>query len=181
MVELELTIDDEVTKCNIPESWADVTVGDYMEISKLDNTGKTDIELLVSILTILLGIEDELIYMLPVAEFNRVAAYLKFTNEKIETSNVDYIELDGEKYFLKKDFEQLTMGETVSIELLLEKNDNKVETAMNQLLCIFLRKKKENGKLETFKNSFMERAEQFKKISIIDVHNLFLFFSIGSE
>jgi hypothetical protein len=50
---------------------------------------------------------------------------------------------------------------------------------MAKLLCIFLRKKKENGKLESFKNSFMEREELFENVMISDVNNLFLFFLDG--
>lgn len=181
MTELELTIDDVITICNIPESWADVTVGDYMLITQIDKENKSSIELMVAILTILLDIDEDLIYMLPVEEYHNITGMLNFTTETIEGTNVDSVMLEGDEYFIKKDFEQLTMGETVSIELLMKKYDNKIEAAMLELLCIFLRKKKENGKLETFKNSFMERTETFKKLSIVDVHNLFLFFSIGSE
>ena len=39
------------------------------------------------------------------------------------------------------------------------------------------RKKKENGKLEAFKNDFLERAESLRTISISDIHNVFVFFS----
>jgi hypothetical protein len=50
---------------------------------------------------------------------------------------------------------------------------------MAQLLCIFLRKKKENGKLEKYKTSFMGRQEIFKKIKIDEINHVFNFFLTG--
>ena len=50
---------------------------------------------------------------------------------------------------------------------------------MPQLLCIFLRKKKENGQLEKYKTSFMNRVEIFKKIKIDEINHIFNFFLTG--
>ena len=91
----------------------------------------------------------------------------------------EYLLVEGDKYYLKKDFSQLTLGEQASIEIILKKYDGKLENAISELLCIFLRKKRDNGKLEKFKNSFMGRSEMFNDVMIADVHNIFIFFLTG--
>ena len=63
----------------------------------------------------------------------------------------------------------------------LKQYENNIAPAMAKLLCIFLRKKKENGSLETFKNSFMEREILFEEVIISDVNDLFLFFLDGEN
>ena len=52
---------------------------------------------------------------------------------------------------------------------------------MDKLLCIFLRKKKENGNLEAFKSEFMERRWGFRDIKISKVFNVFNFFLNGGS
>ena len=71
------------------------------------------------------------------------------------------------------------MGEVISLELIMKEADGNLFKMMDKLLCIFLRKKKNNGKLETFKPEMMSRAELFKKAPISKVYNVFSFFLIG--
>jgi hypothetical protein len=50
---------------------------------------------------------------------------------------------------------------------------------MDKLLCVFLRKKKENGKFETFTPEMMERVNVFNRAPISKVYNVFSFFLDG--
>jgi hypothetical protein len=127
----------------------------------------------------LTGIEEELIYLLTQEQFLEVVEKVKFTNEEIVSELKESILVEGEEYFIKKDFDKLNMGEIISIESLLKQSDGDLSKCMSKLLCVFLRKKKENGNLESFKNSFMEREELFDNVMITDVNNLFVFFSNG--
>jgi hypothetical protein len=52
---------------------------------------------------------------------------------------------------------------------------------MPQLLCIFLRKKKENGNLEKYKTTFMQRTEKFKTIKVDEINHIFSFFLTGRD
>jgi len=180
MIKLNLEIDDEKFELELPTGWDEISIKQYDEIVSLKQGGSTLMQF-VNILKILTKVDEDTIMAIPASEFQSITDNLTFLQETIEgNEDVESIMIGDEKFFLKKDFEQLTMGESISIELIMKKYDNELSKAIPELLCIFLRKKKENGKLEGFKNSFMERAEMFSDLMISDVHNLFLFFSIGS-
>ena len=181
MIKLNLEIDDEKRKFSIPESWDEVTVDIFSNIWKIDRDNLTDIEITVAVIGLLTSIDEDSLYMMSPDDFNRVAELIQFTNTDVKGKQVDSIVIDGDEYFLKNDFNKLSMGEVISLELLIEKSDGNMGSIMPEMLCIFLRKKKDNGKLETFKNSFMDRAEMFKGVSITEVNDIFLFFSDGEN
>jgi hypothetical protein len=181
MITLNLEIDGEARTFDLPESWNEVSVDTFSKIWGIDREAFTPIELTVESVSLMTGIDSDSLMMMTPVEFNKVAEIIEFTNKDVEGTNVDSITVDGEEYFLYKDFNKLTMGEVISLEILMEKADGKLMTVMPDMLCLFLRKKKENGKLESFKKSFMERAESFKKVSIADVNDIFLFFSNGGD
>lgn len=179
MVKVNLEIDDEVKEYSLPESWDDVTIEEFIKIFSFDRNDLTPIELSVKVINILTGIDEETILMIDVDNFNKINETIKFTGKDVVPVNCEYVELNGEKYYLKSDFSQLTMGEVISIEILLQSADGNLFKVMDKLLCIFLRKKKENGKLETFKGEFMNRADLFKTTPISKVYNIFSFFLDG--
>jgi hypothetical protein len=181
MINIQLELDGELMDFNMPTSWSEITIETAGKIYSINVEGKTKIESSVEIISILTGIETDYLYMLTPQQFGEIVEATKFTNEEIKGELVDSIVIGEEEYFLKKDFSQLTMGEVISIETILKQFDNNYMAALPQLLCIFLRKKKENGALESFKNSFMERANIFKNIIITDVNNLLIFFSGGNN
>lgn len=179
MINLELEIDEVLTKINIPTTWEEITVGQLESISQINMEGLNTLEQVVKIITTLTKADEDLIYMIPVEDFNLISEKLEFLKSEVKNTPADFVEVNGEQYWLKKDFDKLTMGESISIEALIEQSGGKLETALSKLLCIFLRKKKDNGKLETFKNSFIEREQMFKDIKVSDVYNLFVNFSNG--
>jgi hypothetical protein len=89
--------------------------------------------------------------------------------------------VNGDKYYMKTDFDKMKYGEIMSVELLMASSGGNLLKVMDKLLCIFLRQKNENGKLESFKADFLERAESFKKIPISQVNQIFTFFLLGNE
>lgn len=179
MINLIIEVDGEEHNFNVPTGWDEVTVKSAAALSDIKKTDRTDIEVMVDIISLLANIDSELIYMLTSEQFQKVVDIIKFTTEDVKGEMADSVIVDGEEYFLKKDFSQLTMGEIISIDTIISQNENNIAPAMAKLLCIFLRKKKENGNIESFKNSFMERESLFEGVIISDVHNLFLFFLDG--
>jgi hypothetical protein len=181
MIKLNLTIDDEAKVFDIPQSWEDVTVGMYERIASLDKT-KDEFELTIDALCVLSGMSLDDAYALPIARMPEILEQIGFTNKEIEPTDKEFIVIDGVEYYLKKDFSQLTNGEVISLDLIKKKYSNNIEKAIPEMLCIFLRKKKENGNLEGFKNSLMDRADLFRdKAPIADVYNMFLFFLNGKK
>lgn len=179
MVKVNLEIDDEVKVFNLPENWDEVTIGDFVKIFSFNREELTNIELSVKTINVLTDLDEEIIMMMNVEDFEKLVETLSFVSTDLTPVNVDYIELEGEKYYLKTDFSQLTMGEVISIETILQSADGNLFRVMDKLLCIFLRKKKENGKLETFKGEFMYRTDLFSNAPITKVYNVFSFFLGG--
>jgi hypothetical protein len=183
MITLRLEIDGELQTYNVPESWEDVTVEHF--ISLWDVQAKkydTKLEMSIDVISRLLKIDLELIYMMDIKDYNKLLEAIKFIDEKIVPEDLPQsVIVDDEEYFLKKDFDKLNMGEVISLNILLEKYENDITLAMPELLCIFLRKKNGGDELESFKSSMMQRAEMFKKVNITKVHNLFTFFLTGND
>lgn len=189
MLKIELEIEGTNQTFDMPESWSDITVGQYEQIFRIDRDKCNQVEYIVEVFNCLTKIDKEIVYQFDIQDFKQITEMLSFTATPIEDNMKESIVIqDGdleEEYFLKKDFKTLTMGESISIEALLEKHNHKLEQAISDLLCIFLRKKitTENGiqMLEPFKNEFMLRSDKFKKVNIVDVYQLFVFFSTGSK
>jgi hypothetical protein len=176
-----INLDGEDYSFDVPTGWNEVSVKNAARLTAVEKENRTEIEIVADIISILSGIDIEIIYMLTSEQFNEIVEVIKFTTEKVDGELVDSVIIDDEEYFLKKDFTQLTMGEIISIETILGQNNNNIAPAMAKLLCIFLRKKKENGHLESFKKSFMERESKFENVIITEVNNLFLFFLDGNN
>lgn len=181
MKKLNLTIDDESREYNIPDNWSEVTVSTLQKLGQYQLDDMTEIEQSVKTISTLLGIDEDDVMMIPIDEFHKISDEVSFLNSDIESNPKDEIELNGETYYVKKDYSKLTTGEVVSIDTIMKKYDQNLMPAMAELLCIFLRKKKPNGKLEGFKNSFMDRAELFGDINVAEVYDLFINFSTTSD
>ncbi len=181
MKRIELNIDGEETTFNMSESWNEVTVDQASKLFAIDRTTKNELELVVTIVSILSKVDEDILYMMTQEQFLELSSLISFTNEEVVSDMAEVIVIDDTEYFLKKDFEVLTLGEIISIETIMKQSQNNLGESMSKLLCIFLRKKKANGKLESFKNDFMERETIFNQAIITDVNNIFLFFSDGSN
>jgi hypothetical protein len=179
MINLKLEIDDEVKEFNLPQSWDEVTIGDFVKLFSFEREGLNSVELSVKIINVLTDIDENLIMMMDVKDFEKLAEVFAFTSKELKPTNVESVELEGETYYLKNDFSKLTMGEVISIETILQSADGNLFKVMDKLLCIFLRKKKENGKLEAFKGEFMDRVNLFRNAPISKVYNIFSFFLTG--
>jgi hypothetical protein len=181
MKKLSIDVDDEIKDYFLPENWDEVKLSDFITLFSVDKTNLNPLEISVKTIEILLKIDEEILMMMNANDFETLAKELEFTTKDVEPVNIDFIELEGEKYYIKSNFNQLTMGEVISIETILEDGDNNIFKVMDKLLCIFLRKKKENGKLETFKGEFMERQELFRNAPVSKVYNIFNFFLSGGN
>lgn len=179
MTELIIETDNDTFKYNVPESWEEITVDKYIQLIGVVETDNK-YEYLKTILFILTGIPEDIFYQIPGTNFSILLDQIRFLEEDVNGDYKDSIQLNGTEYFIKKDFDQMNTGEIISIETITNNLKNP-EFVIDKMLCIFLRKKLENGKLERFRNDMMERAEEFKQIMITDVHSLFVFFSNGGE
>lgn len=181
MVKVTIEIEDDEFTFDIPENWDEVNVGQFCKLFSFNREELNSIEIAVKILNIFTNIDEELLMMMNYDDFTRLIDIISFTNGEVSTDISEYIELDGDKYFIKNDYENLTMGEVISIEVILNESHGNIFKVMDKLLCIFLRKKKDSGKLESFKGTFMDRQELFSKAPISKVYGIFVFFLSGDN
>ena len=182
MIKLNLEIDGENKTYDIPTQWDDVTVDKFIEIVKLDEKKHiNDLEKVMELMNILTTIPKDDVELLPVESFMEIQNNFSFVKTDVDKKMKDSIVIDGEEYFVKNDFNDLTMGESITIETLLKEADNPMYI-LDKMLCLFLRKKKENGKLESFKTTFLtDRIDIFRKAPITEVYNNLIFFSNGVD
>lgn len=182
MVKLNLEIDGENKTYDIPTQWDDVTVDKFIEIVKLNEKKDiNDLEKVMELMNILTTIPKDDVELLPVESFMEIQNNFSFVKTDVDKKMKDSIVIDGEEYFVKNDFNDLTMGESITIETLLKEADNPMYI-LDKMLCLFLRKKKENGKLESFKTTFLtDRIDIFRKAPITEVYNNLIFFSNGVD
>lgn len=182
MIKVNLEIDDKVKEYTLPENWEEVNIDQFCRIWEFDKQDMNTIEFATRIISSFTDIGEEIIMQMKYADFEKLCSVLEFTKEPfIPEKNIDYVELGGDKYFLKKDFSQLTMGEVISVDTILDEANGNIYKVMDKMLCIFLRKKKEDGNLETFQPQFMERRWAFRDIKISKVFSLFTFFLNGKN
>ena len=127
------------------------------------------------------GIDREIIEQIDFDDFKQLIKALEFFYKPVEDLKKESIIVDGEEYFLYSEFNKYTAGEIISIETILQSVNGDVKKVMPKLLCIFLRKKKENGNLEKYNTKFMSREEKFKKIKISEINHIFNFFLTGRD
>ena len=181
MIQLNLEKDGVMTEYNIPTGWEDISVKKFCKMFSTDVSDLHPIRASVTHISILSDISEDVLYEFSPEDFNKLATYFSFMNTVVEAEISEFIEIEEEKYYLKSDFKSFTFGEQTSIEVTLEQHQGNVIGCMDKLLCIFLRKKNEDGTLEKFNTSFMNRYELFQNIPVSQVYQLFTFFSNTSE
>ena len=180
MIEINITFEDdeEIGTINayLPENWDEVNVSMFQNVFSKDIMNMTNIQQTLHILTCLTDLTEDLILQLPIDTFKDLVNRILFILTEIPKEEVEFIEINDEKYYLYSDYEKLTTGEIISLDTILETNKNNVNKCLSDILCIFLRKKKDNGKFEKFTTNLFERKEMFSKLPINQVYHLIVFF-----
>lgn len=179
MISVNIELQEETKSYDFPTSWDEVSVEQFMKLFENDKPIVNELMGSVRVVSILSGIDEEIIMAMDIEDFKKLSTSLNFIGQEISTPEIDFIEIDGEKYYLYKDFNKMTTGEIITIELLMENNGGNIYSVMPELLCVFLRKKNENGVFEKFNTEMMSRKDKFKKVSIDKIHHIFSFFLTG--
>jgi hypothetical protein len=181
MIEINVELDDRVDTYNFPTEWSEVTIEQFGRLYTINKELHSGMFYTFEVLHQLTGIDREIIEQIDYESFSQIVDKLKFIFEPLPVKENQSVVIDGEEYFLYTEFNKYTAGEIISIETILQSVNKEIYKVMPELLCIFLRKKKENGKLEKYKTSFMERRDKFRNIKIDEINHLFTFFQIGRD
>jgi hypothetical protein len=181
MIEVKIETDDELLTYKFPENWDEVTVEKFCNVYKNNYENYTEFESSMILLSTLSGIQRDIIEMMDLDDFKMLLDKLKFIKDEVIKTDVESIKVGEDEYYLHSDFNKFTTGEIITIEMILKKADNNLFKVMSELLCVFLRKKNNNGKLEKFKTSMLERKDIFDNIPVSQIYHIFNFFLAGSD
>jgi hypothetical protein len=184
MKTIDITSNGKLSKYKIPEKWSEIKVGEFMEIVKVEtNDLLSDFQKSIDVINIVSGIPKDIIEDMDFdTEFSELVKTVDFLQTPVVEQEKDSVMIEGEEYFLKKDFDNKTAGEVASFDVIYKKNKSDLYTCLDELLPLFLRKKTDDGELERFKSSMMNRVDMFReKVNISDVLSLFFYFSGGSK
>lgn len=164
----------------IPTSWKDVTLNEFIKLSCLDiTTYKTPLEYYIHVLRIF-GNKDlgNIFEFIKASDINDIINQLSFMNEEPSKLDNKIVKIKGVEYHLIDNMNDITIGEYVTIESLIEQDKLNSVEAIPVILSVILRPLK-----EVFdSNKCKERIELFKnELSIEDVLGMSVFFSSGER
>ena len=162
----------------IPTSWADVTLDEFIKLSALDIKNYNDsVNYYIDILEVFGNTDlDTIIDMIKVSDINDIINQMSFMNEPPRQLDIKEVLIKGVKFKLTSNMNDLTVGEYVSIESLIEQGELNSFSSIPVILSVLLRPEE-----EVFdSNKINSRIELFKKyLSIEDVLGMSVFFSTG--
>lgn len=130
---------------NLPEGWHEVNVATFELIMKAVMEKKdedSDILYALNIFSILLNADIEIIKTMTRDSYEKLAELCDWCNQVDEIQNNDINEwiIDGVEYIGMKNLKCLTMGETVSLETVI--NNSKEYEVLTNILPVLIRKVK---------------------------------------
>ncbi len=177
MRKINLTIDGKTHEATLPETWREVKVSHYKMLVQLDKLEfDSSFEKDVAILSQFIGVDMDVIELMEVEEFNTLVETLSFLkDEKLEFPTLkETIDIDGKTWFIKKDFDKLTIGERITFDVFLN-GKKSPDLDLDLFLTLFIKETKD----ETWKNSHKERSEIFNNMPFVDVKPVLDFFLTG--
>jgi len=170
-------------KVIVPESWEDVSIKQYVDLAKIPK-GLPPLDYVLEILHIFRGVPKELLYQTDEESLNRMAEPLTFlqNNPSVETVATEF-NIKGTKYYYNRQFDKLSVGEMISLEMLVEKDKLTDTSSIPYLLAIILREKGQDEELQVFNaDNIYDRITLFEQhISIGEAMGLVFFFKNGGR
>lgn len=182
MIQLEI----EGKEYDIAESWNEITFQQYIDIINIAKENINELEKAVKIIAFVSNKPEECeasLLKISREDFEDLAAYFEWTSNTIENfkEDKDFVEIDGKKYKIKKDYNKLTLGEMISVETLISNNKNL--DAFEVAFGVLLREIEEDGKEKEFNEDvFLHVIKELKsKVLLMDVYNHISFFLSGVQ
>lgn len=181
---LNLTINDKLFK--LPSDWEELTLRQFIDILILKKDEKnSDLDNFVKTLGIFAGDHsiEESIMDLDVSEFNQIKDAFEWikVDPQTKSESKDFFEFEGKKFTMKKDYNQLTVGEAITVELLLK--DQKVDLDPLEISFAVLFREVIDGKMKPFNADTMYEMlnDYSNRIKIVDVYEVITFFLSGEK
>jgi hypothetical protein len=181
MIEVNIDVEGIKMTYNVPDSWDEVTVEQFANLYRHKNPNNNELLGAVNIISALSGIDSGVLLQMDIDDFKELATRVTFITSDVPRTDVDYIEIGEDKYYLYSDFNKLTTGEVITLETLMGSVEYDIHKIIPDLLCLFLRKKDSEGKYEKFTTEMLKRKELFLSLKITQIYHIFNFFFLGES
>ena len=160
----------------IPTSWEDVTVNQYQALTQVNKEDyKSDLAYTTAILQILCNLDN--MTSLPLSAIGELAPHIAFLSKEPSKEKYNELEYKGKNYKWINSFNEITVGEAISIELPIDLEELSFALSYDVVLAVMLR---EEGKKFNAKE-FNKNRELFGGLPITEVIGQLLFFLSGGQ
>lgn len=156
-------------KINVPSSWEEVTIEEFIKVSQL--IYNDDLSYYIDIINVFNeGITIEEMEKWSEESIMTIASHLSFLNEEMDTHVQKEIKI-ANKTFKIIDLNNITIGEYISIQTLIDDKNLTQFSAIPSILSIILRPEGEEFDIKVIN----DRIELFnKELSVVEAMNLVL-------
>jgi hypothetical protein len=109
---------EEQIKIIIPDSWKDITIGQFQEYIEVLETTKEirPYKRIIQLLSVLTDTDEALFYKLPMDTIYEIQEKVGFMNTEPKGVFKNIIEVNGKEYGFQKNMNELTLGEWIDLE-----------------------------------------------------------------
>lgn len=163
------------------KNWNDITIGVYKRLQCLLEWEQTDDVVLdevnksITLLSILCDVDEDTISDLTTDEFKRLVGQCGFLNEIPKVKIKDKYIINGKKYNVQFNVQDMTMAQYIDYQTFLKEKDKYIS---NILACFLIPDGKKYG--DGYKiQEVVEDIEQY--FSIVDAHSVCFFFTLAFQ
>ena len=183
---IELIVNGDVSKYELPTDWKEVSISQYANLMKvLEIEEMNDIENIIRTLEALIGIESRILTKAPLKYLKEVYAELSILTSKQPSNYLKkVIEIEGIEYGMIPNFEDLTLGEFADLDNYLQDSWNNLDKIFAVLYRPIVERKGDKYIIEDYTlKDIKDRRKIFSdRLSIDTAFGAMVFFyDIGSK
>jgi len=161
---------------NIPTSWSDITLNQYQALTQINpDDYKSKFRYSCQLVQVLCEIDD--VSQFPLDVINEIVLNFDFLAKEIPSEKKDTIEFRGRTFKWGASFNELTVGEMLSIEQIIDLEELTYNMSYDVVCAILLREN--DAPFDAGK--FAEYRELFGELPITDVYGTIVFFLSGGK
>lgn len=185
MKTITFTENEKELKYIIPESWKQVSIGQYMHLMSKDMEKMNELELTYHLIESLIDIPIQKISKFKKNEIDEVFKHLMMLAESRPSEHLNLIvEMDGVEYGFNSKLSDISLGEFTDLDTLLQDGFSNLNKVMSILYRPIVDKDKKTFRVEPYDFTKCEdRFDKFKQnMSIDTVFGCLCFFlTLGQE
>jgi len=154
----------------LPTTWSEVKIFHYQEIKKLDYAELGKLKYIIKVVQVFTGLPEQAIINAPASALTKIYEVISFIYTEPMTNEITNKFLIGDDVYTLKEFSDLTTGERISLEVLLE---NEIDDVFPEIMAILFQKNDESFNASTMNEIADDIATE---VGIGQLYGVLLFF-----